>query len=331
MNIRRRQWINGVGATALSTMGLLPSKAEAQITPPTWRQGTNIVLLGTMAGPVLHSSRMMSSQALFVDGRGYLIDCGYGAIARMTEMGIRLPDLSTVLITHHHSDHNADYPSLVNLSWILGIRGQIKVFGPPPMKRIHEAAIAVQREDIDIRIKGTGRQPIEASFAVNEIKQSGLVFQDDLVKVTATRVDHEPFEVAFAYRFDTPNTSVVFSGDTSPVSATVALARGADTLVHEAMYEPGIDAMLAKRSYVPPKLSEFLRAGHTSVEDAGRIAAQAGVRRLVLTHLLPGDEPVPDFVWKELAARHFKGEIVVGHDKLVLPCSSLTSDLTRLS
>ncbi len=320
MNLRRRQLMGGFGATALSTMGLLPLNAAAEVTPPSWRQGTRIVLLGTMAGPVLHPSRMMSSQALFVDGRGYLIDCGYGAIARMTEMGIRLPDLSTVLITHHHSDHNADYPSLVNFSWILGIRGQMKVFGPPPMKRIHEAAIAVQREDIDIRIKATGRQPIESSFSVSEIKEPGLVFQDDRVKVTVARVDHEPFEVALAYRFDTLDTSVVFSGDTSPVSATVELARGADTLVHEAMYEPGIDAMLAKRPYVPPKLSQFLRAGHTSVEDVGRIAAQAGVRRLVLTHLLPGDEPVPDAIWKELAARHFKGEIVVGHDKLVLPC-----------
>ncbi|PIT72555.1 MBL fold metallo-hydrolase [Limnohabitans sp. JirII-31] len=324
MSMQRRQWMAGVGAAALGSTGLWPLTTKAQALPPTtpaapdWRQGTRIVLLGTMAGPVLHPSRMMSSQALCVNGRVYLVDCGYGAIARMTELGIRLPDLSAVFITHHHSDHNADYPSLVNLSWILGIRGQMKVLGPPPMRRIHDAAIALQREDIDIRIKATGRQPIEASFAVSEIKESGVVFQDERVKVTAARVDHEPFEVALAYRFDTADSSVVFSGDTSPVSATVQLSRGADTLVHEAMYEPGIDAMLAKRPYVPPKLSQFLRAGHTSVEDVGRIAAQAGVRRLVLTHLLPGDEPVPDAVWQELAAKHFKGEIVVGHDKLVL-------------
>jgi ribonuclease BN (tRNA processing enzyme) len=236
----------------------------------------------------------------------------------MTEMGMRLPEISNVFITHHHSDHNADYPSLVNLSWILGIQGQMKVMGPPPMLRIHDAAIAMQREDIDIRIKATGRQPIEKSFAVSEISTPGVVFSDDRVKVTVARVDHEPFEVALAYRFDTADTSVVFSGDTSPVQATVALARGADTLVHEAMLVSGIDAMLAKRPYVPPNLKKFLLAGHTTAEDAGRIAAQAGVRRLVLTHLLPGDEPIADEVWREHAARHFKGEIVVGKDKLVL-------------
>jgi ribonuclease BN (tRNA processing enzyme) len=211
MNVQRRQWITNIGAAALSSAGLFSSPTSAQTSAPSWRQGTRIVLLGTMAGPVLHPSRMMSSQALFVNGRGYLIDCGYGAIARMTELGIKLPDLSAVFITHHHSDHNADYPSLVNLSWILGIRGQMQVMGPPPMRSIHEAAIAVHREDIDIRIKATGRQPIEASFAVRDIQEPGVVFQDERVKVTAARVDHEPFEVALAYRFDTAETSVVFS------------------------------------------------------------------------------------------------------------------------
>jgi len=313
MNLNRRTCLL---AGAAAAVGTATATAWAQPLPgaATWRSGTRIVLLGTMAGPVLHPSRMMASQALFVNGRGYLIDC----IARMTEMGMRLPEISNVFITHHHSDHNADYPSLVNLSWILGIQGQMKVMGPPPMLRIHDAAIAMQREDIDIRIKATGRQPIEKSFAVSEISTPGVVFSDDRVKVTVARVDHEPFEVALAYRFDTADTSVVFSGDTSPVQATVALARGADTLVHEAMLVSGIDAMLAKRPYVPPNLKKFLLAGHTTAEDAGRIAAQAGVRRLVLTHLLPGDEPIADEVWREHAARHFKGEIVVGKDKLVL-------------
>ncbi len=319
--LNRRTALLASAAAALGPAAAWAQPAPTPSAPPLrpsapWRSGTHIVLLGTMAGPVLHPSRMMASQALFVNGRGYLIDCGYGAIARMTEMGMRVPEISNVFITHHHSDHNADYPSLVNLSWILG--GSAKVMGPPPMKRIHEAALALQREDIDIRIKATGRQPIEKSFEVSEITAPGVVFSDDRVKVTAARVDHEPFEVALAYRFDTTDTSVVFSGDTSPVQSTVALAKGADTLVHEAMLVSGIDAMLAKRPYVPPNLKKFLLAGHTTAEDAGRIAAEAGVRRLVLTHLLPGDEPIADEVWREQAARHFKGEIVIGKDKLVL-------------
>ncbi len=75
--------------------------------------------------------------------------------------------------------------------------------------------------------------------------------------------------------------------------------------------------MLAKRSYVPPQLRRFLRQGHTSAEDAGRIAAQAGRRTLVLSHLLPGDEPVPHGTWVAEARRHFSGEIVVGRERPV--------------
>ena len=90
-------------------------------------------------------------------------------------------------------------------------------------------------------------------------------------------------------------------------------------LVHEAMFPAGIDAMLAKRPYVPPKLRQFLMEGHTSAEDAGRIAAKAQVGTLVLSHLLPGDQPeVTDEIWRAEAARHFDGPIVVGRDLMLV-------------
>jgi len=311
MNITRRNLLLAFGATALANGAFAQGQSDL-------RRNTRLVLLGTMAGPVLNSARVMASQVLFVNGRAYMIDCGYGAVARMTELGIRPPEIAAVFITHHHSDHNADYASLINMAWVQTITGQMNVIGPPPMLRIHESAIALQREDIDIRIKATGRPAIEKSFAVREIGEAGVVYTDDRVKVTSVLVDHAPFTVALGYRFDTADSSIVFSGDTGPSAALTALAKGADTLVHEAMYVPGIEAMLAKRSYVPPYLRQFLLKGHTTAEDAGRVAAAAGVRRLVLTHLLPGDEGIPDEVWRAEAAKHFKGEIVVGKDKMIL-------------
>lgn len=86
---------------------------------------------------------------------------------------------------------------------------------------------------------------------MTEIRAPGLIFQDERLKVTAALADHAPFDVALAYRFDTAERSIVISGDTAPSARVAALARGADVLVHEAMYVPGIDAMLAKRGYVP--------------------------------------------------------------------------------
>jgi ribonuclease BN (tRNA processing enzyme) len=315
----RRTLLKAAAGGALTAAGMAqaqPFATSAAAKP--WATGTRLVLLGTMAGPVLHPSRMMSSQAVFVNGRGFLVDCGYGTIARMTEMGMRLGELSQVFVTHHHSDHTADYPALLNLAWILGIKGQLGIYGPPPMLKMHQAALAVFEEDTDIRIAATRREPVAKSFDVHEVRSPGLVYQDSSVKVTAALADHAPFEVALAYRFDTAERSIVISGDTARSDAVAQLARGADVLVHEAMYEPGIEQMLAKRPYVPPTLREFLRKGHTSAEDAGRIAAQAGVKTLVLSHLLPGDEPVADSVWTAEAAKHFKGEIIVGRDKMVL-------------
>jgi ribonuclease BN (tRNA processing enzyme) len=290
----------------------------AQGASANFRQGTHLIMLGTMAGPVLHPSRAMCSQMLMVDGKGILIDCGYGALMRMTELGIRPNDIAQLLITHHHSDHNADYAAIVNMAWIAGLRAPMQVTGPHPMQAVHTAALALQREDIDIRIKATGREPIEKSFAVRELNDAGVVSDANGVKITAIRVDHAPFHLALGYRIDTSTTSIVFSGDTAPTDALVQAAKGAHTLVHEAMLTDGIDAMLAKRPYVPPNLKRFLMNGHTTAEDVGKLAAQAGVRRLVLTHLLPGDEPIADAVWRDAAAKHFGGEIVVAKDKMIL-------------
>jgi ribonuclease BN (tRNA processing enzyme) len=311
----RRHILKIAGLSALAPVVL---SSLAQPTPKSWQTGTKLVLLGTMAGPVLHPSRAMSSQIVFVDGRGFLIDCGYGAIGRMTEMGIKLSELQQVYFTHHHSDHTADYPALTNLAWIIGIKDKLKIFGPTHLQKMHEAALLVFSEDSDIRIKATGRLPIARSFEVTEIGKSGLIYQDDKVKITAVLVDHPPFEAALAYRFDTSTRSIVISGDTAPSEALVQLARGADILVHEAMYKPAIDQMLAKRPYVPPTLKKFLEQGHTTAEEAGQLAARVGVKTLVLSHLLPGDEPISEEVWRGQAAKYFKGEIVVGNDKLVL-------------
>jgi ribonuclease BN (tRNA processing enzyme) len=132
-------------------------------------------------------------------------------------------------------------------------------------------------------------------------------------------VNHPPFQHAFAFRIDTADRSLVLSGDTSPCQALVDLAKGADLLLHEAMYEPGIDAMLAQRPYVPPGLRSFLVDGHASAEDCGRMATEAGVKTLALTHLLPSDDAlVSEDVWRREAARHYAGKIIIGQDLMVL-------------
>jgi ribonuclease BN (tRNA processing enzyme) len=123
-------------------------------------------------------------------------------------------------------------------------------------------------------------------------------------------------EQAFAYRFDTEDRSIVISGDTAYSKNLLELARGADVLVHEALYLPGIERTAAKVANAPALLEHIVRS-HTKFEDAARLAAEAGVKTLVLSHLVPSDDPlVTDADWLAAARGHFEGEVVVAKDLL---------------
>src|SRR5262249_3684208 len=147
--------------------------------------------------------------------------------------------------------------------------------------------------------------------------------RDENVKISAAIVQHPPVRPALAYRFDFPDRSITFSGDTAPTEAVARLAKGADLLVHEAMYLPALEAYIQGRiaKGSPIRCDAYMahmKADHTGVEDVGRIAQQAGVKTLVLSHLVPGTDGIQDDAWREAAAKQFKGEIVVAHDLMVL-------------
>jgi ribonuclease BN (tRNA processing enzyme) len=115
---------------------------------------------------------------------------------------------------------------------------------------------------------------------------------------------------------DARDRSIVISGDTAPSRNLEKLAAGADVLVHSVMYPPAIDRLVAR---VPnaAALKASILAHQTSAEDAGRVAQQAGVKALVLSHFVPPDDPeITDTMWREAASRHFRGRVIVGRDLL---------------
>jgi len=172
--------------------------------------------------------------------------------------------------------------------------------------------------DIDTRIADEGRPDLRKLVAAHDVVVEGarpvLVLQNDDVKITAITVRHPPIKHAYAYRFDTKDRSIVISGDTTYAPELAGFAQGADVLVHEVMYLPGLEAIL-KRVPNATTLREHLLASHTVPEDAGKIAAAAGVKTLVLSHLVPGDDPsITDEMWTAGVREHFKGRVVVGAD-----------------
>jgi ribonuclease BN (tRNA processing enzyme) len=277
-----------------------------------------LILLGTGGGPRPRRDRQASAQVIVANGVPYVVDCGDGVARSLAMTGIPLPKLRHVFITHHHSDHNADYGNLLLLSWASGLRTPVDTWGPPPLEKMTRLFLEMNEYDINIRIADEGRVPLAPLIRPHEITQPGLVMQDENVKVTCALVEHGMVKPAFAYRFDAADRSIVISGDTNRSENLVKLAQGADVLVHEAIYVPAIDRLVAR---VPnaATLKEHLIASHTPVEEAGRVAQEAGVKKLVLSHLVPADDPaVTDSMWLEAARTHFKGEVVVGQDMMEL-------------
>jgi len=313
MVISRRQFL----ATAGASLGLLAAPSRVRAQAPAGPR-SRLIILATGGGPRPRKTRGSTAHALVVDNVLYVIDCGNGVARQLAQAGVPLPTLRHVFITHHHSDHNADYGNLMLLAWTTGLRGRVDTWGPPPLEKMTRLFFEMNAVDIDTRIADEGRPPLVPLVHPHELTQPGLVMQDERVKVTSALVEHPPLTPAFAFRFDCPDRSIVFSGDTNRSDNLIRLARGADVLVHEALYLPAVDRLVAR---VPQAatLKKHLIDSHTSAEDVGRVAAAAGVKTLAISHLVPADDPlVTDQMWIDAARPHFAGEIRVAHDGLEL-------------
>ena len=278
------------------------------------KKSTRVVLLGTKGGPrVGEAGRSNPSTLIMINDVPYLVDCGYGVTKQLITKGVALDRLKYIFITHHHSDHNLEFGPLIYNTWITGLPAHFDAYGPPGLAKMAELFFDYQKFDIDTRIVDEGRTDPRKLVTTHEIKP-GVVLVNDDVKVSARLVQHPPIKQAYAYRFDAKDRSVVISGDTAYAPELAEFAKGADVLVHEVMYLPGIEALL-KRLPNAKRLREHLMAAHTLPEDVGKIAAQAGVKTLVLTHFVPGDDAsITDEQWAEGVRAHFKGEIIVGKD-----------------
>lgn len=304
----RRQFLLGAGS--LAAAALLPKISRAG-----YETKTRLILLGTKGGPrVGEAGRSNPSTLILIDGAGYLIDCGYGATRQLISAGISLDKVRNVFITHHHSDHNLEFGTLFYSAWITGLPIQMNAYGPPGLKKMARAFFSYEKFDIDTRIVDEGRPDPRKLPTINEFTKAGIVLQDEDVKVSTCRVRHPPITQSYAYRFDARDRSIVISGDTAYAPELAEFARGADVLVHEVMYLPGIERLVSRLPNAK-RLREHLLAAHTVPEDVGRIAAQAGVKTLVLSHFVPGDDPsITDEQWAEGARKNFKGTIIVGKD-----------------
>ena len=310
MQTTRRELLAAAGVMGIAaSLGLAASAAEGDL---------KLVLLGNKGGPRVIKGIANPSSVLLFSGKTFVVDCGYGVTSQLAAFGIEAYQVRTILITHNHSDHVLELGPLLYNAWAAGLREEIHVRGPPPVAQIVGDFLQSMKYDIDIRIADEGRPDLRKLVVVHEFEAQGTVFEVEGLKVSATKVRHPPLTHAYAYRFDTQSRSIVLSGDTTYSPELIALAKGTDVLVHEAMYLAALDRLLSRNPNAAT-LRDHLLASHSTTEQVGEVAAAAGVKTVVLYHFVPGDDPsITDEMWAEGVRKHFSGEVIVGKQLQVI-------------
>jgi ribonuclease BN (tRNA processing enzyme) len=305
-----------------------PQEPKSQ--PPKERQTrTKVVLLGT-GTPVPDPDRSGPATAIVVGDSAYLVDFGPGVVRRAEAAALRgVPsvapgNLKVAFVTHLHSDHTAGYSDLILTGWTSGRTVPLEVYGPSGLQSMTEHILQAYRIDIETRTNPDGNQrrfPDGSKVNAHEIKP-GVIYKDDKITVTAFATKHAM--ESYGYRFDTPDRSIVISGDTNPVEETVKACNGCDVLVHEAQ----LLELLAK---MPDSIQSFVAKYHTTTEQLAELANKAKPKLLVVYHtvsfpsgiapprLLPpkaGADALhasPEMLQKEIGSR-YSGKFVIGRD-----------------
>jgi ribonuclease BN (tRNA processing enzyme) len=260
---------------------------------------------------------MPTSSLLEIGGRRAVVDCGLGVTKGLVDAGMLLKTLDLIFITHLHSDHVLEHGPLLHTAWTAGLSTPVRVFGPAGTEAYWRNFCQSLDFDIEIRIEDEGRPDIRELVTFDEFTE-GPVMEEGELAVSALRVEHPPVTECYALRFAHGGRSIVFSADTAYFPPLADFARGADVLAHEAMLEAGVDR-LVERTGNGERLKAHLMASHTLVADAGRIATDAGVGRLVLHHLIPADDPeFNEEHWREALRASWNGPLTVGYDGLTL-------------
>ena len=299
---------------ALGSAAVLAAPA---VLAQTAKPRTRIVLLGTKGGPRVGVGPSNPANLVVVNGTPFVIDCGMGVSHQLVSAGVPLESVKYIFISHHHSDHNLEYGNLVYNAWATGLSAPIHSFGPKGIEAMTKTYWELNKFDIETRIEDEGRPDLRKLLIAKDITEDGVVLQTDDVKVTAFRTPHPPISDNFAYKFETPDGTIVFSSDTAYNPKLAEFAHGADVLVHEAIYLPWVDKLVA-RVKNGATLKKHLLESHTAAEDVGRIAEAANVKVLVMSHLVPGELDVTDEDWSREARKHFNGRLIVARDLMEL-------------
>jgi ribonuclease Z len=298
-------------------------------------KGMKAVILGS-GSAVPDPERGNPSQAVIIDDAILLFDCGERTTVNLVKAGINPMEVDCLFFTHLHWDHMCDYGYLVMTTWNCGRSKTLEVFGPAGTREMSDATIfGAHKADVDF-VRGYIKalpphiksKPRESPAVHVEDIESGFVYSGEGFKVIAGDVEHlqRVGMPSVGYRIESPHGAVAISGDTRPCEGMIELARGADVLIHDTAF---LDEIIEERQMW----------SHSGPSGAGRVAQEARVKKLVLTHLGPytsaqaavdmasmyyGGRRSPD-IWDkivEAAKKNYSGPVVLAHDAMVIDIGS---------
>jgi ribonuclease BN (tRNA processing enzyme) len=275
-------------------------------------------MLGT-GTPRPDPDRSGPATVIIVDNTPYLIDFGPGVVRRavaafnngIEAIGPAARALTTVFLTHLHADHTAGYPDLILTPWILGRSQPLNVYGPRGLNEMTEHVLRAWHIDIESRLQGIDQLPATGCAVRAHEVEPGLIYEDRNIRATAFPGKHAGLKDAFGLRIETPDKTIVVSGDTAPTPATADHYADCDILIHEAYSCATYDA-------VEPKWQRYRRANHTCSTELAELAKRVQPGLLILYHRVnigaPMGTPDPEDVLLQEIRDIYDGKVVTGHD-----------------
>jgi ribonuclease BN (tRNA processing enzyme) len=273
-----------------------------------------VTVLGS-GNPNVHPKRAFPAHLVHLGEEPVLVDCGEGTVRQLARMGVSPLAINRIFVTHFHSDHVLGYPAFMLNRWMMsGQRGPearpMDVYAPPGLRRMHELYFRdlFHQSDVAQRLAYGYREDLIFGHGLHEVGP-GAVLDDGRLRVVAAEVRHPVYTLA--YRFEHGGRVLVMGADSARSDALVDIARGADLLVADAMSVDPPAGFAADPHFA--RILEGIRSGHASPEEVGEMAAKAGVKKVLLTHLI-GRWDLPDDDVIAQCARRYDGEIAVAHD-----------------
>lgn len=307
-----------------------PVGAAAQEADGAGQEKAVWVTLGTRAGPVASPVRSQPANLLVHDGKYYLVDAGDGVAGQLIKRSVVTRQVRAVFISHLHFDHTAGLAGLLGLRWQTNASEPLLIYGPPGTQELVDGLVASMQPGTTAGygVPGAARIDPRDTVKVTELRDTDS-FGIDGMTVTVRSNTHYSFEPgsdlakrfeAHSIRFDTPGRSIVYTGDTGPSDAVVELSRNADLLVAE-MMDVDLTVSLVRRDApnlpapVVQGMERHLRDHHLLPSDVGKLARDAQVGSLVVTHFSGLERPDPGhFAYLREIAEIYDGPVVIAND-----------------